>query len=275
MPKIGEINLVPGGEFQFHMTGDTFYVLHDGKKVTIDDGELKERITPKSCERNQYVTGNLFGLEDKWVRVPDFVLKTRDVTRERRKAEHSRCGILKIGETSSLYGTIDFFMQLGELFVIGIEDERTIIKDEQIKNLDGIYRVPSDAVKGAKGYVIEIPAHVIETRDSIRKAHAASKLLKLVGEIDGPEFPIRFYLKHTGELVIKYNNREVVLDELETIYGKPAAFVSYLELGHPYLEIPAEIEAEFLKLRNKLAVDELHLISVGISVLDGHNSIIQ
>jgi hypothetical protein len=270
MPKkIGEINLVPGGQFDFNMSGDTFYIEHDGKKVTIDDSELVERVTPKSCEKNRYVTGNLFGFEDKWVRVPDFVLKTRDVTREIRKAEHSRKQMLKIGETSSLYGTIDFFMQLGDLFVIGIESDETIINDEQIKNDLGVYRVPASAVKGAKGYTIEIPDSVIHTRDTLREAHSASKLLKLVDKIEGPNSPIRFYLKNTGELVIKYNNREVVIEELETIYGKAAAFVSYLELGHPYIAIPEEVEAEFRKLQSKIAMDNLHLTLVGTSVLDG------
>lgn len=270
MKKIGEISLAPGGLFEFHMTGDWFSVSHYGKKVNIEDGALIERIDVKTGDRSLCVDGTLFGLEEgKLIKVPINVLKIRDQIRENRAAEHSRLMLRKIGDTFYPHGIIEFFMFNGDLFVIGIEDETTTITDDKIEKIGDDFCVQGRDIAGFKGKSLTIPVEIIEARDRVRKINEANKKLKPIGKIAGPESTIVFYLKDSGELVIRYNDKEIIAPELCSVYGRPAVDIRKFQLNHDYLQIPADVEKAFLKLQKELALADLHLVLVGASLLDG------
>lgn len=113
---------------------------------------------------------------------------------------------------------------------------------------------------------IEIPAKLIEERLRQKRLNI---FCKDYFAFDPTCSPWRYFYIDDGRLQVVQGEKVAYASKIELIYGRKAVRVDSLELGHPYLELPAEVTQHFEKVLTQEAEDEAILVPVGTSLLNG------
>ena len=113
---------------------------------------------------------------------------------------------------------------------------------------------------------VEIPGDIAEMRAQKRQEAA---LEKGAIHIDRSVNPVRYFYLIGDSLRVLQGEKEIIADKIEIVHGRKAVNVESLDLGHPYLELPGEVEKAFSKVMKEAELRTLALIPVGTSLLNG------
>lgn len=160
-----------------------------------------------------------------------------------------------------------------ETFRISTYAEELVFKDEDLKpDHEGkiIINIEPLRLETIYGGVelpqeFELPLEVLEPRKERRRLKALAKDAILV---DHDCDPFMYYYASGDQVRILQGENEVTAD-IEIVYGKPAVNVEALDLGHPYLELPAEVACKFTKVIDAKQLENVSLLPVGKNLLNG------
>jgi len=112
----------------------------------------------------------------------------------------------------------------------------------------------------------ELPLYVLEKRREKRRLKALAKDAVFIYRNRDPWI---YYYIEDYRLRILSGDKETIVDQIETVYGRPAVKVEALDLGHLYLELPEDVAQKFEKVLLEKALKSLALVPAGVSLLNG------
>ena len=170
-----------------------------------------------------------------------------------------------IGNTNGPHGSIIFSIN-GDKFEIQTTYRKFIVPDSAIESKDGKYIVDISQY-ALKDKEFEIPEFIIERLKQAREEQALLK--NSVGILEHKSGKIYFSLDENGQLTAKLGEKKAIISKIETIETKRAGYVPGLDLGVPFIEIPAEAEEAHRKAEDERKRADLHLVYRGKSLLSG------
>ena len=112
----------------------------------------------------------------------------------------------------------------------------------------------------------EMPAEILAARKEKRRLKALAENAVF---IDGTKKPRMYFFIENGKLRVLQGEREALAEKIELIHKKQAVNAESLDLGHPYLELPAEVAQKYEKVLLEKRLQKLTLIKSGKSLLNG------
>ena len=112
----------------------------------------------------------------------------------------------------------------------------------------------------------EMPADILAARKEKRRLKALAENAVF---IDGTKKPMMYFFIENGKLRVLQGEREAIAEKVVVIHGKNAVNVESLELGHPYMELPADVLHKFEKVLQEARLKNLTLVPEGKSLLNG------
>lgn len=156
-------------------------------------------------------------------------------------------------------------------FVIETYQYRETFRDEDLNLVEGKVMIDLRRFGFGKFFntypdEFEMPVEILERRALRRKEtsleHGALYVDKSVN-------PVRYYYLDGQKLRILQGEKEVTVDKIENVYGKPAIKAEGLELGYTHLALPEKVIEAFEKVLMEKELQKLALVFKGKSAVDG------
>jgi hypothetical protein len=160
--------------------------------------------------------------------------------------------------------------------IIGGRGERKVFRDVELKpDKNGKYIIDIKYLDLKFFYPkvdlpteFELPTEILKVRAEKRRLNALAKNTLF---IDRSVDPIQYFYLEGDMLRVMQGEKEVTIDKIEIIYNQKAAKADALELGYPFLMLPAEVAGPFEKVLREKELKSLSLVIRGKSVLDGRD----
>ena len=175
-----------------------------------------------------------------------------------------------LGNTESEIGTLNFYINDNGFLEIQTPKRFYVVEENELIKKDGKYCFPLPE----KDYMIvnedvfsdiEIQEDVLE---EMEKAIAEFKLQEQsIGSTETIHGRVFFSISEDGKIISKHGEKALKADRIFNVENKKVVYVPEFDFGSVFVEIPAEVELELNRFKHEQAMQNLHLVYAGRSLL--------